>query len=171
MFIPQLLRSGLAYWRLRSLMIATESPIKTSTEPAMSSPETFHLWLRLPVELKLEVLACYVPTLTRVDSNSHKKSFQEELGVIVATRNRDSVTLCLDIYYSKNAFAAAYLHLRSHKFDKSPPPTYGYLICSLEARLYASWDPSNTSHTDNPHFGLLFHDENHAGTHSRLTWE
>jgi len=171
MFIPPLLRSSFAYWHLCSPTTATESPINTSTEPPMSPPETFHPWLRLPVELKLEVLACYVPTLTRVVSSSHKKYFQGELGVIVATRNRELVTLCLCIYYSKNAFTATCLRITSHKFHKSPPTTYGHLIRSLYARLIASWDLSITSFTDRPHFGLLFHDQTSTGTNSSLTWQ
>jgi hypothetical protein len=43
--------------------MSVESPIDMGKELPMSLPETFHPWLRLLVELKLEVLMCYVPRL------------------------------------------------------------------------------------------------------------
>ncbi|KAH4020821.1 hypothetical protein HBI46_158360 [Parastagonospora nodorum] len=145
--------------------------VNKSPELPMSSPDTFHPWLRLPVELKLEVLMCYVPRLILINSKSHKKYFQEELGVVVATRNRELMTLCLHIYYSMNTFLASCLRPKSREIDTSPPPTYGCLIRSLETRSYISWDPSITSYTTSPFLRLLFHDQKYTGTHSSLTWQ
>jgi hypothetical protein len=55
-----------------------------------------HSWPNLPVELKLEVLVYGI--------EEHDLNMENFLSPIIATCNRELVTLALDIYYKHNLF-------------------------------------------------------------------
>ncbi|KAH4601246.1 hypothetical protein HBH82_177220 [Parastagonospora nodorum] len=153
--------------------MAAENTLDSSaaTDPGESTPTTFHGRSRLPAQLKLEILSHHVPVAQEITWSNHREQLRPTLSKIFQTCNRELVTLCLDIYYSMNTFLASCLRPKSRKFDTSRPPTYGYLIRSLETRFYISWDPSIASYTTSPFLRLLFHDQKYTGTHSSLTWQ
>jgi hypothetical protein len=107
----------------------------------MSATTTFHDWARLPTELKLEVLSCYLPATQYISEPEHRALLhRKELGTLIRTRNRELVTLGLDVYYGKYTFRVR-IHDSLHSVTPGityPPPAYGKLIRHLQVDMCSS---------------------------------
>jgi hypothetical protein len=74
--------------------MSTECHVKSSPKPSTRVLSTFHPWLRLPVELKLEVLSYYVPTLQYIPQHLHdsgkdwRLALQGRLPIFKPTRSK-----------------------------------------------------------------------------------
>jgi hypothetical protein len=99
-------------------------------------PDEFHGWLKLPTELKLEVLSCYLTFDGKIDMFRHLKIMNKEINAIIKTSNHDLVTLALETYYKLNSFCASARYRWGGRYSMDHPPmAYASLVRRLHVEL------------------------------------
>ncbi|KAF2125803.1 hypothetical protein P153DRAFT_399941 [Dothidotthia symphoricarpi CBS 119687] len=96
-----------------------------------SPPTTFHDWSRLPVELKLEVLAHHLTFNEKIDRQFHPGVLSNQLGHIIGTKNRELVTMALGTYELNYALQVLLYPKRSMARDRQ---SVGHIITNSDKR-------------------------------------
>lgn len=97
-------------------------PLPVALAMLTDRPNQFHGWLKLPTELKLEVLSHHLTIIGELDGARHLQAMSNEIDAIIRTNNRELVTLALETYYKLNVFYASLYPRRSGRFIMDHPP-------------------------------------------------
>jgi hypothetical protein len=128
------------------VIMAAPTPPLAALEFSETSapPSTFYGWLRLPDEVKVEILAHNLDQPDVVDANTHRAVLRRHLEPIIGTQNRKFVSLALEAYSNRNTFKV-YIHHKDrydHVDISHPSLAYGHLIRKMEVDAIGHIFPS-----------------------------